>query len=144
MLKTKNIIILGVLVGGAFAFPYFMKGPDGKPLMDLDIDTTISTEQTRQTFYKWQDGDGVWQFGDNPPEGVAKIAVNVDTAANILRSDKVAPTTATAPREFKPEIPKPGTNAILNPGAAQDAVENAKALQGVLDDRAKLIDEVGR
>ena len=59
MLKTKNIIILGVLVGGAFAFPYFMKGPDGKPLMDLDIDTTISTEQTRQTFYKWQDGDGV-------------------------------------------------------------------------------------
>jgi hypothetical protein len=146
MLSTKSWITLGLLVGGAVALPYFMKGPDGKPLMEMvpGLDTTLSTEQTRQTYYKWKDASGVWQFGDNPPEGVHKVAINIDTAANILQ-----PTSTPAPKQekntqLKADVPKPGTNAIFNPAAAKQALDDAKALQGVMEDRVKSIDSAGR
>jgi len=41
-------------------------------------------------------------------------------------------------------VPKPGTNAIFNPGAAKQALDDAKALQGVMEDRVKSIDSAGR
>ncbi len=148
MLKTKNLITIGILLGGALALPYFLTGPDGKPLMDMEsaIDTTLSTDQTRQTYYKWQDANGVWHFGDTVPEGVKKVAVSVDTAANILSATKVPE--KKKPEEQRPlkkaEAPAPGTNAILNPEKAMQAMDDAKALQGILDDRTKTINELTR
>merc|ERR1711879_192043 len=137
-------ITLGLLVGGAMALPYFLNGPDGNPLMSLEpgIDSALSTEKTRQTYYKWQDANGVWQFGDNPPEGIRKVAVNVDTAANVLQSSSPSPSSgSTTERKstFKGEVPKAGTNAILNPGAAKQAINDAKALQGMMNDRAETL-----
>lgn len=147
MLKTKNLITIGILLGGALALPYFLTGPDGKPLMDMEsaIDTTLSTDQTRQTYYKWQDANGVWHFGDAVPAGVKKVAVSVDTAANILSATKVPEKKKTEERRASsPTIPKSGTNAILNPGAAMQAMDDAKALQGILDERAKMLDELSQ
>lgn len=146
MLSTKGWITLGLLIGGAVVLPYFLKGPDGKSLMDMvpDIDTTLSTEQTRQTYYKWKDANGIWQFGDNPPEGVHKIAVNIDTAANILQATNTPTPKPEQNAKPKAEVPQPGTNAIFNPAAAKQALEDAQAIQGMMEDRVKSIDGAGR
>ena len=109
-MKSKIAFMLFIL-GLAVAAPYFIKGPDGKPLMSSDSEPELlSTEQTRQTYYKWQDSKGVWHFGDEVPEGVVAQAVGVDTAANVIQSVKVAAREETTEkkRQQEPEANAPG------------------------------------
>ena len=143
MLKTRNLIIVGLLVGGAFALPHLIDSDDS--LVDVDVvDTTLSTEETRQTFYKWQDANGVWQFGDNPPQGVQTFPVNIDTAANVLKPvDKPSVKQASSGKtQISSDAPKPGSNAVLNPELAQQAIDDAKAIQGILEQRSEMMNNL--
>lgn len=135
-MKLKIGIML-VVLGAAVAAPYFIKGRDGKPLVDftgnksMDI---LSTEKTRQQFHKWQDEKGVWHFGDEVPEGMKTKVVKVDTAANIIRSIKVhKEEEAEGKAEISPSsLPFPGT---VSPDKVGEMMENAQNVQQLLDDR---------
>lgn len=95
----------------AIAGPFFMKGPDGKPLMSFDklgipsfsdlaklssaqkktaptnTDAeTITHTSGGETFYKWQDQYGIWQFTTTPPPSQPFETVETDPNANVIQS----------------------------------------------------------
>ena len=156
-MKPGMLIGLGLLVAGAVAFPWVMKNVSGLPMGDKlselqqqaqREESTRSSESTRKTYYKWQDSHGTWSFGENPPEGVKAIAVNVDTAANIIRSEKL-PTAVADPgsksgpsvqliedsRKVNPLTP------VTNPAAVVNTVEQAQAVQELLNQRSQVLQQ---
>lgn len=73
----KLIILLAI---AAITAPFFIKGPDGRPLMTSDELLPISTglsggsEQRSElpatpskNIYRWQDETGQWHYSDTPP-----------------------------------------------------------------------------
>lgn len=105
---------------------------------------TVSTETTRQTFYKWQDASGRWHMGDTVPDGVNAIAVDVDTAANILQGIK---TPAAEDKEADPGIlapaqPLPGFPMTVNPADVPKLIEQAKAVDGLMQQRQQQLEQV--
>ena len=136
MLSTKTWMMLAIVVGGAFAFPHLMKSQMGETLEDM-VDTTVSTEQTRQTYYKWQDANGSWHFGEKPPAGVQVISVNIDTAANVLTPVKLPKKEEVEPQVAKQEPKIAPENAFMNPAAAKQAMEDAQQIQQMLNQRTK-------
>ncbi|WP_221793449.1 DUF4124 domain-containing protein [Oceanobacter mangrovi] len=143
MLSVKTWILLVVIVVAAFGFPYLMQGRGAGPISAIQPaeDSGLSTEKTRQTYYKWQDANGSWHFGDEPPQGVALVPVSVDTAANVLRPIEVAKKEPEK-TEIKSEPVSPTTNAILNPEAAAKALENAEKVQKLLNERTQQLDSM--
>ena len=142
-MKSKIAFMLFIL-GLAVAAPYFIKGPDGKPLMSSDSEPELlSTEQTRQTYYKWQDSKGVWHFGDEVPEGVVAQAVGVDTAANVIQSVKVAAREENTEkkRQQEPEANAPGLPMTVNPADIPKLLDDAKGVQALVDQHKKDIDQ---
>jgi hypothetical protein len=145
--KTRTKFRIGfmvLLLGGALMGPYLMSrylnmGGDGTPVM-RDV---ISTEQTRQTFYKWQDDNGQWHFGDEPPEGVQAKAVSVDTAANILQPVAMAKKEPEKDKEeeLKPEktTPLPMT---VDPEGVKDMMDKAKDVQNLMNDRNEQLKQI--
>ena len=103
----------------------------------------LSTEQTRQTYYKWQDSKGVWHFGDEVPEGVVAQAVGVDTAANVIQSVKVAAREETTEkkRQKEPEVNAPGLPMTVNPADIPKLLDDAKGVQALVDQHKKDIDQ---
>ena len=69
---------------GALALPFFMKGPGGEPIMTVEkmvgesVTQLVPTEPTQM--YRWQDEHGVWQFGERAPEEVVAAMLSVDGA----------------------------------------------------------------
>ena len=125
--------------------PWFIKKQDGTPLMTLpQVDTQLSTEQTRQTFYKWQDASGNWHFGDEVPEGVTAVAVNIDTAANVVQglrppqpestATQSAPVTTPGPQSTSP---LPGLPMTVNPADIPKLIDDAKNIQNLVNERAR-------
>ncbi|MCY0964954.1 DUF4124 domain-containing protein [Parathalassolituus penaei] len=160
-MKPGMIIGLGLLVGGALVLPRFMNGPDGRPLSatldDLKEqakreESTVSSEQTRQTFQKWQDAQGNWHYGDKVPEGVKAVAVQVDTAANIVRSEKIPEPTADAgapARKGSVALIEDSRNVtpltpLTSPGTVLNTVEQAQAVQELLNQHNQAIQQSGQ
>ena len=93
------IRILLLAVAFAVIAPFFIKGPDGKPLMTLDKWFSKSPAQKspeaakphKRTIYKWHDKDG-WHFSTERPEGVANLqTIEVDGRINIMPSITASP-----------------------------------------------------
>ena len=67
---------------GALALPFFMEGPNGKPIMTMDkmvgesVTSLIPSEPVEM--YRWQDEHGVWQFGERAPEQAPSAMMSVD------------------------------------------------------------------
>lgn len=144
-MKYKIAMMILVLAGAAVA-PYFIKGPDGQPLMSLPkMDSQLSTEETRQTFFKWQDAKGQWHFGDEVPEGAVGVPVSVDTAANILQSVKVPVKEEQVASKRKVEAAPqtiPGLPMTVNPAEIPKLIEDAQNVQSLVDERSKQLQQV--
>lgn len=79
------LVILALLVIAALIAPYFLKGPDGQPLMRAEVPAAVvpGALGAGDTVYRWQDEHGVWQFGESPPQGVEAQAVVLDSESGI-------------------------------------------------------------
>ncbi len=145
-MKSKIAFMLFIL-GLAVAAPYFINGPDGKSLMSLDDkQELLSTEDTRQTYYKWQDKNGVWHFGDEVLEGVTAQAVDIDTAANIIQSVRLPQMdgedgSADKKQTQEPAAPLPGLPMTVNPADIPKLLDDAKGVQALVDQHKKDINQ---
>lgn len=152
------IKLLLLALVGALAAPFFLKGPNGLPLLNYKdfIPTTDSvinsvTPKTETQLYKWKDAKGHWQFGDTPPEGSLAEKMQVKTQINEMKTielpdgfkDKTQQTNeADAQKRFDP----------LNSGASPlstapiekvpEMLEQIDGFQKKLDDRAKTLDSL--
>lgn len=112
------ILVLGL------AGPFIMKGPDGRPLMDLrdfipdfssmkrkatgminDVNNTVgdlseggSSEAIgdfgKTRVYRWQDENGQWQYSDTPPPSQNAEKLLINPNVNIVESTKIERQTA--------------------------------------------------
>ena len=140
-------VTLAVVLAVAVIAPYFIKGPDGKPLMSAD--KTLSYQGSRQTFYKWQDDKGMWHFSDEVPDGVQALPVEVDTAANIVQSvpvEKKAEEDAEPAAEVAADqvsVPA-GFPMTVDPAAIPQLIKDAQNVQSLVDKRSQQIDDSAR
>lgn len=148
----RKILFLAVFLLVITTMPWLLMQRGGNWLPEITADRgTESTPSTRQTFYKWQDASGQWHFGEQAPEGVQAVAINVDTAANIIQSVKAPapaaePTTAVISKETlndnAPPAPLPGLPFTVNPADIPQLLEQTKQLQQQMGQRQQQIDAV--
>lgn len=112
-----------------------LNGPDGDPV-----------ELT--TVHKWQDEDGNWHFSDDEPENIASETLKINPNQNILEMND-----SELLKKIKGESEVASTHKDLAPPAdmipgmptldqAKKAMENAKAVQGMLDDHYKKLEGI--
>lgn len=135
-MKLTAIIFMMSVLGVAFATPYVMKriqsGDSGVSLSPYT--PPVSSAQTRQTFYKWQDANGQWHFGNEAPEGVEAIPVNIDTAANILAPVATQEEKPTDAQLISPEPAIPDSPVVM-PSQALELIDQAKQVKSMLESR---------
>lgn len=147
----RKILFLAVFLLVITTLPWLLTQRGGHWLPEITADRgTESTPTTRQTFYKWQDASGQWHFGEQAPEGVQAIVVNVDTAANIIQSVKAPAESAEPAAVISTEMindnalpaPLPGVPFTVNPADIPQLLEQTKQLQQQMGQRQQQIDAV--
>ncbi len=79
---------------GALALPFFMKEPNGQPIVTVDdmigdgVSDAVSNglsgvvgslaPSEPMELYRWQDEHGLWQFGETAPEQFSAARLSVD------------------------------------------------------------------
>jgi len=147
----RKILFLAVFLLIIATLPWLLMQRGGNWLPEITADRgTESTPSTRQTFYKWQDASGQWHFGEQVPAGVQAVAINVDTAANIIQSVKAPAETAESAavistetvNDNAPPAPLPGVPFTVNPADIPQLLEQTKQLQQQMGQRQQQIDAV--
>ena len=149
-MRLFYFLIMLVLIG-AVALPFYMKGPTGQPLMTVDDFVDDSVPSLPTPVYRWQDEHGVWQFGESPPEGVAAEPVNVSPNYTEFEAQWEAEWQARHPDEASPGtgISMPGSGSMPGLGDVYDgaALEKAEAaaqlLEERMDDLKGVMDDIG-
>ena len=138
MIKVMIFIVILACVG-----PFFIKGPDGKPLLNIeelmaDLSPTDLLPKAVQSaaessapamtkVYRWQNENGVWQFSDNPNDAPGAEVMELDGKINMIES--VAPPSAT-----KSPTAIPGV-ATVSSGQAAELMNTVNNLQENIDKR---------
>ena len=146
------MLVLVLAVSG----PFFLKGPDGQPLWSIKQFTDrASTLLNRITaapstiaaggkvsevvVYRWQDEQGQWHFSGEPPvvHGYDVMSFDPDTYAMRLLSDS-----STDDTEVEEVVlvndgsePLPRIGPITDPEATRQLIEDARAIQDLVDQR---------
>ncbi len=162
-LFVKLMMLFVVL---ALAAPFFLKGPDGQPLLTLDKakatasdslddlkgqwdDVTDSAARAagdenagKVAVHRWQDENGQWHYSNEAPVGGQAETVYVDPDINLM--DPVEIKRRSKTRDSKPAISHPG---IITPGRAKEALDEATGVRDQLNERnadmKRRLDETG-
>ena len=127
----------------AFAGLFFIKGPDGEPIMSLDdLKPTVpevelspvSAEPTR--VYKWKDENGVWQFSNEPVDNQNVEVMELDGKINTMPSIDVA-SQNTSNKTEKKNLNIPGGLTTVAPEKISEMMDNVNNLQDTMDQRAE-------
>lgn len=141
-MKFTMIIFLVSVLGVALATPYIMKRVNSGG--DWSVSTVYtppaSTAETRQTFYKWQDASGQWHFGNDKPEGVDVVEVNIDTAANIIAPVGTPKSDKPEQELITPEVKVPDSPVVM-PGQALELIDQAKQVKAMMESRYQYQEE---
>ncbi len=153
----------------ALAGPFFIRGPDGRPLMTLGeampdwqrMTATAKYQWRRLTgevkslasdagsddtggktrVYKYRDAAGNWVYADEPPPGGDAEVMYVDPNVNIIPP---TPPPSATPAPEQPAQPADMEPSLFLPSNAKRALDGAKGVQDVLDERARQTDDATR
>ncbi len=134
--------------------PFFVKGPDGQPLMTLEDwmpanlaaapTAVINAPPEKVTVYKWQDENGVWQFSNNPADAGSAESMELDGNINIIPAVQVETVSATP----KPAAPSaaaiPAGMTSVSPEKIQQMMDTVNNLQQTVDQRKTDMDRAIR
>lgn len=140
----RKFIWTTLFLSGFVLFLYFITNIDNKAWNFKRPDPgTISTTNTQQTFYKWQDAQGHWHMSDLVPDGVNAQPVQVDTAANILQRVEIPKPSSAEKNSPSAEIASaaPGIPMTVNPADIPKLLEQAKDVQNLMDERVQQLDK---
>lgn len=94
-LFVKLMILVLIL---AMAGPFFLRGPDGRPLMQVsDItqkfkswmsSTKAAPSGGEVRVHKWQDENGQWHYSDEAPQTDSET-ISIDPNTNVIQSTPV-------------------------------------------------------
>lgn len=150
-LFVRLLIFVVVL---ALAGPFFIKGPDGQPLWtvsrvkhsmmtrwdrlqrSLFAKTDLPGVSTNVTVYRWQDENGQWHYTQEPPENITSDVLLIDPETNLISLPALpAPVVAEDAPNTTPEPLAAPSGPLPNIEQTQKLIEDAQALQGVVDKR---------
>mgnify|MGYP001561608095 CR=1 FL=1 len=126
---------------------FFIKGPDGQPLLTIDALFSASkptqAEAGRSTaptkIYKWQDEHGVWQFSNTPVPSAEAELVILDGQINTIDA-YVAPAKPNQPAVANSRSALPAGVTTVSPDKIVEMMEKVNNLQQTVDDRKAEID----
>ncbi|MGB1091444.1 MAG: hypothetical protein ACPGYX_04925 [Oceanobacter sp.] len=111
---------------------------------------TGSTNKSEK-YFRWQDSDGNWQFGDRSsvPTGVAATELDLSDLTNILKSVDTSefmermdsPSNSVASEEFDLAETPDSLSLLLNPQQALKTIEEAKKVKAMMEARNRDIEE---
>lgn len=98
----------------------------------------------QQRIYKWKDAGGEWHYSDkiNPEGSSQEIHINPDVnvlAPVPIRSDEHVNQPAQVSRPAHENRSYPGFPLSVSPGEAARLINDAKGIQGMMDERSKQI-----
>lgn len=146
-----------VILGGALAIPFFMKNKQGEPMMSLPEIKDLSPSEmisstpgisSERTVYKWKDANGVWHYGDQPPEGSQFSTLVVNDQTNIIQSTPIPekappPTKVASNAETKNTYTPPKNNEdTLTLDRALNIVDDAHAVREMMEQRNQQLDSI--
>ncbi len=156
-----------LLVIAALAGPFFLKGPDGRPLWTIasvkakiaavlsstrsDIaggleDVGVDAASNDVEIFRWQDASGQWHFSTEAPAGIDADTMTIDPDTNLV----TLPALPEAPQP-EPEVAAPTEQAPVQtavPEGYPDAeetrqlLEDVRNMQNVVDEREKRIRDI--
>lgn len=146
-------VMMVLMLLGALALPFFMKGPGGEPIMTVDKmvgeSVTQIVPQEPLEMYRWQDEHGVWQFGERAPEQAVAARLAVDGArTNSMgsewnMSEVVSQAGASDPVDFK--MPNSLTDAYRAAPELMGATKRAaQAMNGRQEDMDELLQQLNQ
>lgn len=140
LIKIMILVVILACIG-----PFFIKGPDGEPLMTLeDLGASVpeppmpAAPPEPVTVYKWQDENGVWQFSNEPVEGENVETMELDGRVTVMES---IDTTAMQTSNEKPSFSVPSGLTTVAPDKVEEIMKTATELQDTVDDRKEQIDQ---
>ena len=156
MIKIMIVLVILACIG-----PFFLKGPDGKPLMTLDDwkpefpevlidllpksakgsleDEAAVNEPTK--VYRWQDEDGIWHFSTDADDADRGEVMELDGNINTIPAFVAPVKQESAPSTTASVSAMPSLTTIPI-GQAQDLIKQAKNLQMTVDSRKAELDKV--
>jgi hypothetical protein len=153
-MKILVKLLLLALVA-ALAAPFFIKGPNGQPLINFkDLiagNAAISgfTPKTETKLYRWKNEKGELQFGDNPPNGSQAEQMQVTTHINSMKTielpdgfNEQTEEQSSATSRFNPLDggASPLSTAPLE--KVPEMLEQIEDYQQKLDDRSEMLDDL--
>ena len=150
--KISRLLLLLLVFAAIVPFVYPMK--NGKPLLSLDQfklpslpemslpDISLSSqEKTAETgtvtAYKWQDGQGNWFFGSEPPQGIRYELMELDPNANLIQGLKAAPEPVTQAEASTTEMAaQPGNGEVVfgyTPEKIEAMMEKTRQVKDAMD-----------
>lgn len=142
-----KLMIFVVIFAAAALF--FVKGPDGKPLLTADklfegipgslTDLLPGEPETPAVtrIYKWKDENGVWQFSNSPADEEGAEVIELDGQINTVQAFRL-PDPA---REKKTPIAIPGVMTV-SPQEAAKMFDTVNDLQQTVDQRKADMDAI--
>lgn len=153
-MKWYYRFLVVAILAGALIGPYFIKKPDGNPIMKMpavsdfipdkllpdgsspSINNTSSS--SGKSYYKWQDDQGQWHYGDQPPTTPSKVStLQVDTNTNIIQSLKIEPEAEEQAEQVNQQnkLPDRLTSGELSFENAVNALNDATLVRDMMESR---------
>jgi hypothetical protein len=153
-----RFITFGILAV-AIILPFFLTTENGKPKLamptaddfipDKILPDSITGNQSEKpkantssgnkvSFYKWQDAEGVWHYGDRPPAGAKNLStMNVNTNVNIIKSLELEPEKEETAfnNSPQPKMSETLADGELTPEDALNIMGDAKAVRDMMESR---------
>lgn len=142
----KCIFVVVVALGASNYMMYIMTGklPFSKDsLPSFDSPSMPSFSEAKTTAYKWTDENGVTHYSSEPPPDPAKLAekMEVDPNTNLIQGLREESEEVGEIASDQPAGPDFSGN-IYSPENVKKLVEDAKAIQGQMDERAKALEDL--
>lgn len=117
---------------------------NGDVLPSLDSKPLSTDSEGSSNLYRWQDENGQWHFSNIPPEQGDKTGADATVqvsqlpeAVNSIPPPPKMPASSASSAVSNPRVPAPTT---VNPMDIPKLLEQAKNLQGLMDQRSQQID----
>jgi hypothetical protein len=147
MLKIMIVIVILACMG-----PFFIKGPDGDPLMSLDdlmpATDLVPEAPTTTTVYKWQDENGKWHFSNDPRDiagDQAKEKVEISSAdintMDEFKAPRQASSSSLSATTGAPGMEIPSGVTSVAPDKVAEMMDTVTNLQETVDQRKADLDQ---
>lgn len=147
-------LMTALVLLAAIGLPFFINNQKGEPMLSLPSKDDflpgtqsaggIPLPATTTQVFKWQDKDGTWHYGDQPPAGMELVeTVEVDSRTNVIQGFRSAePQPSGSARPALANQMTPADEGILSLDRAMNAMKDAKLAAEMMEQRNEHLNKI--